>query len=165
MHYIQAEFYAVVMTSGNLRKKAMWILLGADIQTEEIALLLGMHMIGTLQNVNWKYLDSQSLNNLPRANKSSNQRIKTIQDLYVTIRITCQDFLPANWAGGKGGSNFFICSIKKLPSFDTDSGTWQFESLKLSLPKAISCKLSPILCPSFLIFKKTKDCLRSNKWL
>jgi len=51
----------------------------------------------TLQNVNWKYLDSQLLNNFPRANKSSNHRIKTIQDLYVTIRITCQDFLPANW--------------------------------------------------------------------
>lgn len=98
------------------KKKAMWILLGADIQTEEIILLLDMHTVRTLQNVNCKYLDSQSLNNRPRANKSSNQRIKTIQDLYVMIRITCQDFLPANWGGGREGRlKFLYLQYKESP--------------------------------------------------
>lgn len=41
-------------------------------------------------------LDSQLLNNLPSTTKFSNQRIKTTQDLLVTIRITCQDFLTAD---------------------------------------------------------------------
>lgn len=50
-----------------MKKNPTWILPGADIQTEETALLLDMHMIRTLQNVRWKYLDSQLLNNLPRA--------------------------------------------------------------------------------------------------
>lgn len=95
----------------------MWILLGADMQTEEIALLLDMPMMRTLQNVNWKCLDSQSLNNLPRASKSSNQRIKTIQDLHVTIRITCQDFLSANWGGGRreGRLTFLFLQYKETP--------------------------------------------------
>ena len=45
MQYIKVEFYEVVTTSGNLqKKKAMWILLGDDTQTEETALLLHMHI-------------------------------------------------------------------------------------------------------------------------
>lgn len=69
---ISAVYTGWILCSGYdlwkpMKKTPTWILLGADIQTEETALLLDMHMIRTLQNVRWKYWDSQLLNNLPRA--------------------------------------------------------------------------------------------------
>lgn len=50
-----------LLTSGNQRKKARWVLSGADIQTQEIIWLSDMHKVKTSQNVNGKCLDSQLL--------------------------------------------------------------------------------------------------------
>lgn len=109
----------------------------------------------TSQNVNWKCSDSQLLNNLPRSDKFSDQRIKTTPDLLVPIRITdCK--LRAEGGEAQISLSALYRNCLHLTLIQ------EFSLLRFSLPKLRSCKLPPTLhhfmkCPSFIIFQKIKD--------
>lgn len=94
VRYLQAEFYAVIID--------IW----KPTQKSKVIIIWGWHSnrrnyltIRHAQGKNFTECQREMLRQSivsPRTNKSSNQRIKRTQDLLVTIRITCRDFLTAN---------------------------------------------------------------------